>query len=57
MAPGRVTSGGVIAAWLSAFAAPGQIRAAVYEDAPLFASQAGSAVGPDRIVATAAAPA
>jgi hypothetical protein len=31
---------------LSAFAAPGQIRAAVYEDAPLFASQADPAVGP-----------
>jgi pimeloyl-ACP methyl ester carboxylesterase len=27
-----LSSGGVIAAWLSAFAAPGQVRAAVYED-------------------------
>lgn len=34
-----LSSGGVIAAWLSAFAAPGQIRAAVYEDAPLSAVQ------------------
>ncbi|MFD9512934.1 alpha/beta fold hydrolase [Streptomyces mirabilis] len=41
-----LSSGGVIAAWLSAFAAPGQVRAAVYEDAPLFASQADPAVGP-----------
>ncbi|MTD57274.1 alpha/beta hydrolase [Amycolatopsis pithecellobii] len=40
-----LSSGGVIAAWLSAFAAPGQVHAAVYEDAPLFASQAGPAVG------------
>jgi pimeloyl-ACP methyl ester carboxylesterase len=41
-----LSSGGTIAAWLSAYAAPGQIRAAVYEDAPLFASQADPAVGP-----------
>lgn len=40
-----LSSGGVIAAWLSAFAAPGQIRAAVYEDAPLFASETDPAVG------------
>jgi pimeloyl-ACP methyl ester carboxylesterase len=40
-----LSSGGVIAAWLSAFAAPGQIRAAVYEDPPLFASQTNPAVG------------
>ena len=31
-----LSSGGVIAAWLSAFAAPGQVRAALYEDPPLF---------------------
>jgi pimeloyl-ACP methyl ester carboxylesterase len=41
-----LSSGGVIAAWLSAFAAPGQIRAAVLEDPPLFASEANPAVGP-----------
>jgi pimeloyl-ACP methyl ester carboxylesterase len=40
-----LSSGGVLAAWLSAFAKPGQIRAAVYEDAPLFASEANPAVG------------
>ena len=40
-----LSSGGVVAAWLSAFAAPGQIVAAVYEDAPLFASEADPAVG------------
>ncbi|MBE8517427.1 alpha/beta hydrolase [Amycolatopsis sp. H6(2020)] len=40
-----LSSGGVIAAWLSAFAAPGQVRAAIYEDAPLFASEADPACG------------
>jgi pimeloyl-ACP methyl ester carboxylesterase len=40
-----LSSGGVIAAWLSAFAGPGQIRAAVYEDPPLFAWQTNPAVG------------
>ena len=33
------SSGGVLAAWLSAFAMPGQIRAAHCEDAPLFSSE------------------
>jgi pimeloyl-ACP methyl ester carboxylesterase len=41
-----LSSGGVLAAWLSAFALPGQIRAAVYEDPPLFASEVNPAVGP-----------
>jgi len=41
-----LSSGGVVAAWLSAYAAPGQIRAAVYEDAPLFSSELNPAVGP-----------
>lgn len=40
-----LSSGGTVAAWLSAFAAPGQVLAAVYEDAPLFASEADPAVG------------
>ncbi|MCV7088903.1 alpha/beta fold hydrolase [Mycobacterium interjectum] len=40
-----LSSGGVIAAWLSAFAAPGQVRAAVYEDPPLFTSETNPAVG------------
>ncbi|MFD9702578.1 alpha/beta fold hydrolase [Lentzea sp. NPDC059081] len=40
-----LSSGGVVAAWLAAFAAPGQIRAAVLEDAPLFASQTEPEVG------------
>lgn len=40
-----LSSGGVIAAWLSAFAAPGQLRAAVYEDPPLFSSELDPAVG------------
>jgi pimeloyl-ACP methyl ester carboxylesterase len=41
-----LSSGGVLSAWLSAYAAPGQIRAAVYEDPPLFASETTPAVGP-----------
>ena len=40
-----LSSGGVLAAWLSAYAKPGQIRAAVYEDAPLFASEAVTSCG------------
>ena len=32
------SSGGVLSAWLSAFAMPGQLRGAVYEDPPLFSS-------------------
>lgn len=40
-----LSSGGVLAAWLSAFAAPGQISAAVYEDPPLFASEISPAIG------------
>jgi pimeloyl-ACP methyl ester carboxylesterase len=40
-----LSSGGTIAAWLSAFAKPGQIRAAVWEDPPLFASEANPGVG------------
>jgi len=42
---GGLSSGGTIAAWLSAFANPGQVLAAVFEDAPLFASEADPAVG------------
>lgn len=40
-----LSSGGLLAAWLSAFAKPGQVRAAVWEDPPLFASQTTPAVG------------
>jgi pimeloyl-ACP methyl ester carboxylesterase len=40
-----LSSGGTVAAWLAAFAKPGQIRAAVFEDAPLFASQTNPATG------------
>lgn len=40
------SSGGVLAAWLSAFAEPGQIRGTLLEDAPLFASEANPACGP-----------
>ncbi|SFT55734.1 Pimeloyl-ACP methyl ester carboxylesterase [Actinopolyspora lacussalsi subsp. righensis] len=40
------SSGGVLAAWLSAYARPGQIRGAVYEDPPLFSSETEPACGP-----------
>ena len=41
-----LSSGGLIAAWLSAYAPPGMIQAAVYEDPPLFASEIRPAYGP-----------
>jgi pimeloyl-ACP methyl ester carboxylesterase len=41
-----LSSGGVLAAWLTAYAKPGQVVAAVYEDPPLFASEVRPAVGP-----------
>lgn len=40
-----LSSGGVIAAWLSAYAAPGTIRGAVYEDPPLFSSEVNTSCG------------
>jgi len=41
-----LSSGGVLATWLTAYAKPGQITAACYEDPPLFASEVRPAVGP-----------
>ncbi|HEY1652947.1 MAG TPA: alpha/beta hydrolase [Acidimicrobiales bacterium] len=41
-----LSSGGVLSAWLSAYAKPGQVLAALYEDPPLFASEVRPAVGP-----------
>ena len=41
-----LSSGGVLSAWLAAFASPGQVTAAVLEDPPLFASEVSPAVGP-----------
>src|SRR5277367_2190262 len=41
-----LSSGGVLAAWLSAYAKPGQVLAAHYEDPPLFASEVRPAVAP-----------
>ena len=41
-----LSSGGVLAAWLSAYAKPGQVRAALYEDPPLFSSEVRPTVGP-----------
>ena len=40
-----LSSGGVLSAWLSAYARPGQIRGAHYEDPPLFHSEVGPACG------------
>jgi pimeloyl-ACP methyl ester carboxylesterase len=40
------SSGGVLSAWLSAYAMPGQLRGAVYEDPPLFASELTPVYGP-----------
>jgi pimeloyl-ACP methyl ester carboxylesterase len=40
-----LSSGGVLAAWLSAYAPPGLVRAAHYEDPPLFASETNPAYG------------
>lgn len=41
-----LSSGGVLAAWLSAYAKPGQVVAALYEDPPLFASEVRPATAP-----------
>ena len=41
-----LSSGGVLSAWLSAYAKPGQIVAAHYEDPPLFASEVDTSTGP-----------
>jgi pimeloyl-ACP methyl ester carboxylesterase len=40
-----LSSGGVLSAWLSAYARPGQVTGAVYEDPPLFASEVTTACG------------
>lgn len=40
-----LSSGGVLSAWLSAYAKPGQVVAALYEDPPLFASERNPSVG------------
>jgi pimeloyl-ACP methyl ester carboxylesterase len=40
-----LSSGGVLAAWLSAYAKPGQVRGAHYEDPPLFASEVYTSCG------------
>lgn len=40
-----LSSGGVLSAWLSAYAKPGQVIAAHYEDPPLFSSQVEPATG------------
>ncbi len=40
-----LSSGGVLSAWLSAYAKPGQVVGALYEDPPLFSSQVEPATG------------
>jgi pimeloyl-ACP methyl ester carboxylesterase len=40
-----LSSGGVITAWLSAYATPGTIRGAHYEDPPLFSSEVNTSCG------------
>jgi len=40
------SSGGVLSAWLAAYALPGQLRGAVLEDPPLFAAELVPACGP-----------
>ena len=40
-----LSSGGVITAWLSAYAMPGTVRGAHYEDPPLFSSQVSPSCG------------
>ena len=41
-----LSSGGVLSAWMSAYAEPGQVVAACYEDPPLFSSEVHPAIGP-----------
>jgi pimeloyl-ACP methyl ester carboxylesterase len=41
-----LSSGGLLAAWLSAYAPPGMLRGACYEDPPLFASELVPTCGP-----------
>jgi pimeloyl-ACP methyl ester carboxylesterase len=40
-----LSSGGVLSAWLSAYAKPGQVIAAYYEDPPLFSSEVNTSCG------------
>lgn len=40
-----LSSGGVLSAWLSAYAKPGTVRAALYEDPPLFSSEVNTSCG------------
>ena len=40
-----LSSGGVLSAWLSAYAPPGLVRSCCYEDPPLFASEVNTSVG------------
>ena len=40
------SSGGVLSCWLAAYALPGQLRGAILEDPPLFASELTPAFGP-----------
>lgn len=41
-----LSSGGLLSAWLSAYGMPGMIRAALYEDPPLFSAEVNTSCGP-----------
>ncbi|HEY4343851.1 MAG TPA: alpha/beta hydrolase [Parvibaculum sp.] len=41
-----LSSGGVLSAWLSAYAKPGTVRGCLYEDPPLFSSEVNTSCGP-----------
>ena len=41
-----LSSGGVLSAWLSAYAPPGTVRGAYYEDPPLFSIELTPEIGP-----------
>ena len=41
-----LSSGGVLSAWLSAYAMPGTVRGCLYEDPPFFSSEVNTSVGP-----------
>ena len=43
---GGLSSGGVLSAWLSAYAPPGMLRGAYYEDPPLFSCELTPEIGP-----------
>ncbi len=47
-----LSSGGLLSAWLSAFAEPDQVVAACWEDPPFFSSETAPEVGPGIMAGT-----